>query len=218
MPLSQQAKILRVLQERVVQRVGSYEDKQINFRCVAATHVDLDRAVKEEKFREDLYYRIAKDVVHVPALRERVEDIPELVHFFMNKNGARKSLSITSQSLELLQAYSWPGNVRQLKGVVESLASRCEGDVIREKDIYKAVPEVTKVKSIPSRSLVGAYSASLIMSERQRFEKAIIRANGNRTEAAKELGISRATFFRRAKELGLVKTRSNDSGGKMSIQ
>ena len=207
MPLSQQAKILRVLQERVVQRVGSYEDKQINFRCIAATHVDLDRAVKEDRFREDLYYRIAKDIVQVPALRERVEDIPELVHYFMKKNGVGKSLSITGQSLELMQAYSWPGNVRQLKGVVESLVSRCEGNVIREKDVYKAVPEVTKVKSIPSRSLVGAYSASLIMNERQRFEKAIIRANGNRTEAAKELGISRATFFRRAKELGLVNSR-----------
>ncbi len=214
MPLSQQARILRVLQERVVQRVGCYQEKPISFRCVAATHVDLVRAVKEEKFREDLYYRIAKDVIHVPSLRERVEDIPELVHYFLNKSGAGRSLTITGKSLELLQAYDWPGNVRQLNGVVESLASRSEGDVIREKDIYKAIPEVAAVKSIPPRSLVGAYSASLIMNERQRFEKAIIRANGNRTEAAKSLGISRATFFRRAKELGLVKTRSGVGEGK----
>lgn len=211
MPLSQQAKILRVLQERVVQRVGSYEDRQINFRCIAATHVDLDRAVEEGKFREDLFYRIAKDIVYVPALRERVEDIPELVHFFMTKSGTGHALTITKQSLELLQAYTWPGNVRHLKGVVESLASRCDGDVIREKDVYKVVPEVAAMKSIPSRSLVGSYSASLIMNERQRFEKAIIRANGNRTEAAKQLGISRATFFRRAKELGLVRPRSSES-------
>ena len=218
MPLSQQAKILRVLQERVVQKVGSYDEKPTNFRCIAATHVDLDRAVKEDRFREDLYYRIAKDVIQVPSLRERVEDIPELVHFFLKKYGSDKRATITSQSLELLQAYSWPGNIRQLKGVVESLASRCEGNVIREKDIYKAVPEATAIKSIPSRNLVGAYSASLIMNERQRFEKAIIRANGNRADAAKELGISRATFFRRAKELGLVRTKSIEGCGREQSQ
>lgn len=211
MPLPQQAKILRVLQERLVQKVGSHEEKQVNFRCVSATHVDIERAVKEGNFREDLYYRIAKDVIHVPSLRERVEDIPELVHFFLTKKSSSKSKTITKAAIELLQCYSWPGNIRQLKGAIESMASRCQGGVIREKDVYTVLPETAAIKSIPSRNILGAYSTSIIMNERQRFEKAIIRANGKRNDAAKDLGISRATFFRRAKELGLVSDR-NRSG------
>lgn len=218
MPQPQQAKILRVLQERLVQKVGCYEEKQVNFRCVSATHVDLDRAVKEGGFREDLYYRIAKDVIHVPSLRERVEDIPELVHFFLSQNSASKQITFTKSAIELLQCYSWPGNIRQLKGAIESMASRCDSGVIREKDIYKVLPETAAIKSIPSRNLIGAYSASIIMNERQRFEKAIIRANGNRTKAAKDLGISRATFFRRAKELGLVRARTIEGGGREQSQ
>jgi len=109
--------------------------------------------------------------------------------------------------MELMQSYSWPGNVRQLKGVIESLATRCEGGAIREKDIYTVIPETASIHNTPARNFVGAYSASIIMNERQWFEKAIIKSNGNRTNAAKVLEISRVTFFRRAKELGLVRGR-----------
>jgi DNA-binding NtrC family response regulator len=214
MPLYQQAKILRVLQERVVQKVGTHEEIKTHFRCIAATHIDLDLAVKELRFREDLYYRIAKDVIHVPALRERLEDIPKLVHYFLKTSGFLKSFTATPQSMELLQSYTWPGNIRQLKSVIESLASRCEGSVIREKDIYNVLPETAVSNGRSTRQALGSFGASLIMGERQRYEKAIIRANGNRAKAAETLGISRATFFRRAKELGLVKARSEDKCGK----
>jgi DNA-binding NtrC family response regulator len=217
MPLSQQAKILRVLQERVVQKVGCFEETKVNFRCVSATHVDLELAVKEGRFREDLYYRIAKDVIHVPTLRERIEDIPELIHFFLSSYPPKKRASFTKSAMGLMQSYSWPGNVRQLKGVVESLAARCEGGAIREKDIYTVVPETASIHNTPARNLIGAYSASIIMNERQRFEKAIIRANGDRTAAAKLLDISRATFFRRAKELGLVNARRSKPKNEMNL-
>lgn len=207
LPLAQQAKLLRVLQERKVQPVGTHKEKEVNFRCVAATHVNLEEAVKSGKFREDLYYRVAKDIIRIPPLRERVEDIPELVHFFLAAISKPKRPMVTPEAMRLLQSYSWPGNVRQLKAVVESLANN-EDAVIREKDIYHALPEANTVfTTAAARALVGSYGASIIMNERERFEKAIIKARGNRVEAAKILGVSRATFFRRAKDLGLVRER-----------
>lgn len=209
LPIAQQAKLLRVLQERKVQPVGTHKEKDVNFRCLAATHVNLDEAVKVGRFREDLYYRIAKDVIRIPPLRERVEDVPELIHYFIASMSKGKRPSVTPEAMRLLQSYSWPGNVRQLRAVVESLVSKSEDLVIREKDIYHALPEANAVfTTAATRALVGSYGASIILNERERFEKAIIKARGNRVEAAKILGVSRATFFRRAKDLGLVRSRS----------
>jgi len=207
LPLSQQPKLLRVLQERTLQRVGTHDERKVNFRCVAATHVNLEEAVKAGKFREDLYYRIAKTVVRIPALRERPEDIPELVYYFLGQISGGKKKSLTPEAMSILQTYNWPGNVRQLKAVIEGVVAKCDENTIREKDICRALPEAAVFNTSVARSVVGAYGTCLIMSERQRFEKAIIKCRGNRDEAAKALGLSRATFFRRAKDLGLVKTR-----------
>ena len=211
MPLNQQAKLLRVLQERMVQRVGSLDERKVNFRSISATNVNLEHAITEKRFREDLYYRIAKETLRIPALRERLEDIPELVQYFLAKSPSGKRKSITNEAIALLQAYHWPGNVRQLRTVIESLESRCEGHSIREKDICQVLPDLADILSSRfTKALVGHYGASLIAGERQRFEKAIIQASGDRTQAAGILGLSRATFFRRAKELGLVKSRRRE--------
>ena len=208
MPLNQQAKLLRVLQERVVQRVGCLDELKVNFRSISATNVNLHEAIANKKFREDLYYRIAKETLMIPSLRERVEDIPELVQYFLAKTPASRRKTITNEGLTLLQTYNWPGNVRQLRSVLESIESRCTERVIREKDICQVLPDLAEIfSSRYTKSLVGTYGASLILNEKQRFEKAIIKANGDRTHAAEMLGLSRSTFFRRAKELGLVKSR-----------
>jgi len=208
MPLNQQAKLLRVLQERKVQRVGSLDERKVNFRSISATNVKLEKAIEDKKFREDLYYRVAKETLRIPALRERVEDIPELVQYFLAKASPRRRKSITNEGLAILQAYHWPGNVRQLRTVIESLESRCTGDMIREKDICQVLPDVAELLSSKfTRSLVGNYGASLILNEKQRYEKALIQADWDRSKAAIALGVSRATFFRRAKELGLVRSR-----------
>jgi transcriptional regulator of acetoin/glycerol metabolism len=102
-------------------------------------------------------------------------------------------------------AFSWPGNIRQLKQAIESLSHRCTSNQISENDIYRVLPELAGLKLSSSGLRSGAYSSYIMLQERQRYERAIIKANGNRSEAAKLLSISRATFFRRAKELGLVK-------------
>ena len=211
MPLAQQAKLLRVLQERQVQRVGSSDAKEVNFRSISATHIDLQDAIVNKKFREDLYYRIAKEVVRVPALRERREDIIDLTHYFIAECFPCRNLGITEEALELLMAYHWPGNVRQLRAVIESIGSRNSSDMIRESDICHAIPQIANVfGSKASRVLIGRYGATLVTKERDRFEKAITAARGNKKLAAENLGMSRTTFYRRANELGLVQNRDPD--------
>ena len=208
MPLNQQAKLLRVLQERKVQRVGSLEERKVSFRSISATNVNLEKAIVEKRFREDLYYRVAKETLRIPALRERIEDIPELVQYFLASTPVGRRKKITNEAISILQAYHWPGNVRQLKTVIENLESRCLDGVIREKEICQVLPELAEILSSRfTRALIGHYGSSLIAVEKQKFERAIIQAHGDRDRAAEILGISRSTFFRRAKELGLVKTR-----------
>lgn len=208
MPLLQQAKLLRVLQSRKVQRVGSHEERETHFRTISATNINLEVAISKKTFREDLYYRINKAVIKIPPLRDRREDIPELVQYFLAEISKSKPKMITQDSLALLAAYHWPGNVRQLRAVIETMLAKAEDGVLREKDVCQALPQAVAVfGNRASRVMVGRYGASLIGRERERFEKAIVECDGDRDRAAQILGLSRATFYRRAKELGLVKER-----------
>lgn len=208
MPLLQQAKLLRVLQSRKVQRVGSHEEREVQFRTISATNVNLETAITKKTFREDLYYRVNKAVIKIPALRDRREDIPELAQYFLAEASKSKPKMITNDALELLMVYHWPGNVRQLKAVIETMCAKAEDSVLREKDVCQALPQAASVfGNRASKVLVGRYGATLIGRERERFEKAIVECDGDRDRAAQILGLSRATFYRRAKELGLVKER-----------
>lgn len=207
MPLNQQAKLLRVLQERKVQRVGTTKERSVSFKSICATNVDLNNAIQEKRFREDLLYRIAKFKIEIPPLRRRIEDIPELIFHFLATKFQNK-VTITPQAIGLMQSYYWPGNVRQLEATIETMAYRCEQKTIREKDVCKSIPELSNlVTSKQTVSFLGKQGTALISQERKRFEKAIIDARGDRTKAAEILNISRATYFRRAKELGLVNGR-----------
>lgn len=207
MPLHQQAKLLRVLQERKVQRVGSTEERQVSFKSISATHVNLENAVMDKKFREDLYYRIAKYSIRIPPLRERLEDIPDLVIYFLSSR-FKNEYTITPQAIDMLFSYHWPGNVRQLESVIEMMVYRCENKVIREKDVCQAIPDLSKLFT-PKQALqlLGKFGHSPISQERKRFQKALVDSSGDRTKAAQLLNMSRATFFRRMKELGLVNER-----------
>ncbi|MGE3611442.1 MAG: sigma-54-dependent transcriptional regulator [Bacteriovoracaceae bacterium] len=210
MPSSHQTKLLRVIQERKIQKVGSHVEKDISFRTISATHVNIEDAISKKVFREDLYYRIAKAKIRIPSLRERLEDIPALVHHFINQNGKKKT-TITNDAIDLLKAYHWPGNVRQLQSMIETVCNSIEGDVIREKDVCQAMPALASIYgNRTTKLLVKRFGTSLISQEKERFEKALREADGNRDHAASSLGMSRATFFRRLKELGLVKERSKN--------
>jgi len=212
MPLNQQAKLLRVLQERKVQRVGSHEERSVHFRTISATHVSLQDAVIGKRFREDLYYRIAREVIVLPPLRERTEDIPCLVEYFIGQSDIldHRRKRFSSAALALLANYSWPGNIRQLRAITESLLSRTDHAVVTESDVLRVLPEVLSecggITSARRNSAFATqrYAKLLLSGEKRRFLRALSDANGSREEAARALGMSRATFFRKAKELGVT--------------
>lgn len=207
MPLKQQVKLLRVIQERKVQKVGATKAIDVNFKSISATNIDIKQAIKEGSFREDLYYRIAKCVIEIPPLRNRPRDIPEFIFFFLSKKN-KQNIDITDSAMSLLYNYRWPGNIRQLEAVVYQLAALAKKDVIREKEVYKAIPELSMKPHISLKSgFLGNVGAVFVQKETKRYREAIVRAGGNRTKAAEILNVSRATFFRRAKELGLTKNR-----------
>lgn len=204
MPLNQQVKLLRVLQERKIKRVGASSEVLVNFRIIAATNRNLQDMIKNGDFREDLYYRISKEIITLPPLRDRKEDIPELVEYFLKTNYPNRNLEPTQEVLVLLQKHSWQGNVRELSSVIDRLATRFEG-VIRPSDLALVLPEVSFNKSKSKK-----YRDELV-AKREHYKQILLSTNFNREKAAEKLGISRATFYRKAKTLGLTRDR-NRSG------
>lgn len=211
MPLSQQPKLLRTLQERKIVRVGEVEEKAVNFRTISATHLGLKKAVEEGRFREDLYFRISKETIIIPSLRERLDDIRELALHFISLQSKR--CQITDDAINLLRSYAWPGNVRELQSVIDRAIIRADKGIIRSAQIAQVLPELASLSSNKlRRAVMGVHGMQLIAVERKRFYDAIVQAAGNRDVAAKNLGLSRSTFFRKAKELGLVKDRKQALG------
>lgn len=209
MPLKQQVKLLRVIQERKVQKVGATKAIDVNFKSISATNVNIKEAIEEGSFREDLYYRIAKCVIEIPPLIKRSQDIPEFIQFFLSKS-PNSDMAITDSAMALLCNYRWPGNVRQLEAIVYQVASLSKNGVVKEKEVYQAIPELGTKQSVVLRSgFLGNEGAAFVQREAKKYKEAIISAGGNRSKAAEILNVSRATFFRRAKELGLTKNRNN---------
>ena len=200
-PLNVQVKLLRVLQEREVERVGGEEPIRIDARLICATHRDLDAMVKDEQFREDLYYRIKVIVLRLPALRERPEDIPELVEHFRrvaNERNRRKVKSFTAAALDRLRQYSWPGNVRELENVVEQAVVLARGD---QADVGDLPEEVTGDRG-PRDVLRIPVGNTLAEAERELILETLRKAGGNKTKAAKMLGIGVRTLYRKLEEYG----------------
>jgi transcriptional regulator with PAS, ATPase and Fis domain len=188
-----QAKILRVLEEREIQRVGGNKVIRIDTRIISATNIDLKKAVKAGKFRQDLYYRLNVIPITVPPLRERKDDIPGLVnHFiaFYNKELGKNIEGISKEALNLMMSYSWPGNVRELRNVIERLVALSKETVISDKrlplDILISSAEKTDdyFDKISLRDARAEFEKQFIM-------KILERANWNQTKAAQLLGIHR---------------------------
>lgn len=202
MPLAQQVKLLRVLQERKVTRVGDSEERDVNFKCIAATHVNIEKSIQEGKFRGDLYYRLSKAVIQIPALRERPEDIPDLVEFFKSKvkQGAEKTFS--DSAMKILIRYEWPGNIRQLESVVSAAIYRSDDPIIRDSDIH-AILSKSAISGEKTKPFLGRVGAEFYSAQREHYLKVLDDVGGSRDKAAEVLGISRPTFYRRARELGI---------------
>lgn len=211
MPLNHQVKLLRVLQERKIRRLGSNAEIAVSFRSISATHVDLHQAISKGNFRRDLFFRISKAVIEIPALRDRRSDIPVLVESIIAARSPDKHIKITDDALRLLQSYDWPGNVRQLEAHIENAIFLARDGTIREREICRVIPELAVPRVGRPKSFLGSVGDEFVATEKRRFVRAIDQANGDRDDAAKLLGLSRATFYRRAKDLGLVFKKSSQS-------
>jgi two-component system response regulator AtoC len=225
MPMPLQVKLLRVLQERKIRRLGGVSDIQVNARIVSATNRDLEKMVREGRFREDLFYRLNVFRIELPPLRERIEDIPLLAEFLLNKTASRMGRtapSLSPEAMSKLSGYSFPGNIRELENILERALIYGEGRIIRAEDIdirqtpdarEKSPPEKTPESAgnkSESNSASGhpAQSAPVAQGSLEDMEKEAIREclernNGNRTKAAKELGVSRKTILNKIKAYGL---------------
>jgi DNA-binding NtrC family response regulator len=203
-----QNKLLRVLQEREVKPVGGDEVVKVDVRIVGATNKDLRQLVREGRFREDLYYRLAVFPLEVPPLRERREDIPALVAHFLGRRRGRPS-KISAEALARLVSYSWPGNIRELENVVERTAILTEGDEIRPQDLPPL--EGTAAQAADGafgdvalgRPLKEVVADAVRAVERQALRDALRRCDGSPAKAARLLGISRASFYNKLKTHGI---------------
>ncbi|WP_051184666.1 sigma-54-dependent transcriptional regulator [Desulfatiglans anilini] len=209
MPLSMQAKLLRVLQERELVRVGGEQVLKVDVRVIAATNRDLPESVRDGRFREDLYYRLNVVGLEVPPLRERREDIPLLAeHFlkqFAEKN--RKTLKgLTPQAMDRLLRYPWPGNVRELMNVIERAVVLARSEVLDTEDLLlERAPEgVEGSAGPPETKEMGPADIPLEEVERMTILKTLESAAGNKSEAARRLGITRRTLHQKLKKYGVM--------------
>ncbi|MEW5744167.1 MAG: PEP-CTERM-box response regulator transcription factor [Nitrospirota bacterium] len=201
MPLNLQVKLLRFLQDKTIQRVGGREDIPVNARIVAATNIDIARAIREEKFREDLYYRLGVVMLNLPPLRERGDDVVALATMFLNKfsEAAHKKITgFSAASLELLKSYTWPGNVRELENRVQRAVLFAESSKIELYDFgFSDLPQIQTKERMTLKEAKDKVERDMTVS-------AIEKHNGNVTKISDELGVSRTTLYDIMKKHGIT--------------
>jgi transcriptional regulator with GAF, ATPase, and Fis domain len=218
MPLAMQAKLLRVLEEGEVERIGGDKPTKVDVRVVVATHRNLESLVREGKFRQDLFHRVYVFPILLPPLRERKEDVPILVQQFAEQVCAQnnwKPLPFTAEAIEELKGNSWPGNVRELRNVVERLILLATGPEVTVDTVDQALPHTLTT----APSLAGS---GTLAERAQAFEREVILAELKRhqfhvTNAAKALGLERSHLYKKAEQLGIdlrsLRHESSDGGG-----
>lgn len=213
MPLLLQVKILRVLQNRVIERVGSTETTDIDVRIITATHRNLEEAVSEGNFREDLYYRLNVIPIKIPALKDRREDIPLMISYFLSKfvsADLRNNIEFDDESLELLISYDWPGNVRELENLIERLVILKGGSLIKVSDLpakfLKVTPQdVNSYKNLINLPDEGVDLKQLLSDiEDSLINQALEVTGGNKNQASKLLFMNRTTLIEKMKKKGFL--------------
>lgn len=200
LPLELQPKLLRALQEREVQPVGSTTARKLDVRILSATNFDIDKAIAEGAFREDLYYRLAVIPLHLPPLRARSKDIPLLIKYFCGKHGGDK-IAFDKDALEALVRYPWPGNVRELENTVERLLIMRDADVITRNDLPEKIVEQRRPGSAIVKLPDEGYSLEQL--EREVVVEALERTSWNQAAAARFLRIPRHTLIYRIEKYGI---------------
>ena len=208
-----QVKLLRALDPGVFERVGGNQTIKTDIRLIAATNRDLVRLVSEKKFREDLYYRLNVVQIRVPPLRERKEDIPLLANAFLKEISQRDNKTfrpLSPEAMEALLRYDWPGNIRELKGAIDSGVTLAVGPQVTLQDLPLTISEARFSGSAGIDENAG--QMNIHNNEMRLILRALEETRGNRTEAAKKLGISRRTLHRRLKELNLTTNEDEQPG------
>jgi transcriptional regulator with GAF, ATPase, and Fis domain len=213
LPLHLQVKLLRVLQERAFERVGDSRTRSVDTRIIAATNVDLGRAVAGGRFREDLYYRLRVVPIEIPPLRERREDIEPLARSILSRVAARehRALRFSPSATRTLVQYSWPGNVRELENAIEYAVAIAQGETILPENLpigdsvspaQPPRPEPAPAAE-PARAAVEIEMPDGATGERAELLRALEASRWRRAEAARRLGVSRTTLWRKMRELGI---------------
>jgi len=212
MPLSLQAKILRVIEDRTIRRVGGISDIRVDARIISATNRDIESLMMEGGFREDLYYRLNVLSINVPPLRERKEDIPLLAEYFLKRFSANKK-RFSEDAIEMLKDYHWKGNVRELENIIERIALLCESDIISPEHIPEEIRNAKVSKDIqkgfdlpmPAGLPPGGLDFEKMMEDMEKayLIKALEKTNGIKTEAAKLLNLSFRSFRHKLKKYGI---------------
>ncbi|MEN9396768.1 MAG: hypothetical protein RLZ81_1298, partial [Pseudomonadota bacterium] len=200
LPVSLQAKLLRFLQERTIERVGGRQEIAVDVRIVCATHQDLKVLSKDGRFREDLYYRLAEIVVNIPPLRSRIGDAALLAHAFVKRFSQeqnRPSMTLTESAVRAIEAHSWPGNIRELENCIKRATIMADGNFISADDIGLAPADASVLEE--SLDLRAARDAA----EKKTIIAALGRVDGNIVKAAELLGVSRPTLYDLMHRLGL---------------
>jgi DNA-binding NtrC family response regulator len=198
--MDMQAKLLRVIQEREVEPVGSDRIEKVDVRIVAATNKDLREEVAKGRFREDLYYRLSVIPLHIPPLRERREDIPALSNHFLHKLGAARGVKFSTKVMSLMKRYDWPGNIRELQNTVERSLILRKGTVIEPDDINLPTVKTSDILEIPD---IPPEGISLEDIEKGLIVKALKKSGGNRSQAARLLKIPRHVLIYRLEKFGI---------------
>lgn len=207
MPPELQVKLLRVIQEREIEKVGATEPLKVDVRLVAATHRNLANMIEDGSFREDLYYRLAVIPLELPPLRDRAEDIPELVEFFFaraKERAQRASLRLPSELMPYFASYRWPGNIRELENIMERISVLARGPDVTLSDLPASMTAVPVRADILQVDMPQA-GISLERVERDLIQRALERFDGNQSQAARYLDISRKTLIYRMEKHGLAK-------------
>jgi Nif-specific regulatory protein len=208
MSLGGQAKLLRVLEQKIITRVGGSQTIPINVRVIAATNAKLAQLVREKRFREDLFYRLSVVTMDLPPLRDRSDDVIPLAEFFLEKfsqQAKRPALSLASEAKKRLQAHGWPGNVRELRNLMERVAFLAPGPTVQAGDIaFILTPE--KDTFLDTASDIGLADATNKFQQ-EYIRRAVKRVKGNMSEAARLLGLHRTNLYRKMSQLGMQEGR-----------
>ena len=202
MSLTMQSKLLRVLQEKELERVGGTKTIKLDVRVIAATNQNLEEMVEKNEFRSDLYYRLHVVPIHIPALRCRREDIMPLVRYFIERNGGDEGTDLTPGAARMLEEYGWPGNVRELQNVIEYAMIVKTGDILEIKDF----PQYLRgdgAEDSPAEDGPCRLKDAVEQLEKSMIKRALKRNNGNKSMAINELGLSRRSFYEKLEKYGL---------------